>query len=340
MGRAEQGRTMLAFLGRRLLSAIVVMAAFSFVVFFLVQLPPGDFADVWAASRAAQGDMVTPDEVENIREAYGLNRPFVVQYLDWTFSLLQGELGFSFEFHKPVAQVLAERLPLTLGISFAALLIVYAVGVPLGIYSAVRHHSMVDYSATFIGYFGLATPNFLMALILVYLAQRWFGLSAGGVFSPEYLGQPWSWGKFWDLLSHLVIPVLVLGSAGTAAQVRTMRATMLDELSKPYVRAALASGKSYWRVIWKYPTRVAIIPIASTLGWELTLVISGAPIVGIVLSLPDMGPVFLQALIAQDMALAGVILLIYYLLVVIGTLASDLLLFWLDPRIRMGVESK
>lgn len=331
---------MLAFLGRRLIAAMIVMVAFSFVVFFLVQLPPGDFADVWAASRVAQGDVVTPDEVENMREAFGLNRPFVVQYADWVFSLLQGDLGFSFEFQKPVAHVLAERLPLTLAISFAALVIIYVVGVPLGIYSAVRQHKMVDYSATFIGYFGLATPNFLLALILVYLAQRWFGLSAGGIFSPEYLGQPWSWGKFWDMMSHLVIPVLVLGSAGTAAQVRTMRATMLDELSKPYVRAALATGKSPWQVILKYPTRVAIIPIVSTLGWELTLVISGAPIVGIVLSLPDMGPVFLQSLIGQDMALAGVILLIYYLLVVIGTLISDLLLFWLDPRIRMGVESK
>ena len=331
---------MLAFLGRRMIAAMIVMVAFSFVVFFLVQLPPGDFADVWAASRAAQGDTVTPDEVENIREAFGLNRPFVIQYADWMFSLLQGDLGFSFEFQKPVAHVLAERLPLTLAISFAALVIIYVVGVPLGIYSAVRQHKMVDYSATFIGYFGLATPNFLLALILVYLAQRWFGLSAGGIFSPEYLGQPWSWGKFWDMLSHLVIPVLVLGSAGTAAQVRTMRATMLDELSKPYVRAALATGKSPWQVVLKYPTRVAIIPIVSTLGWELTLVISGAPIVGIVLSLPDMGPVFLQSLIGQDMALAGVILLIYYLLVVIGTLISDLLLFWLDPRIRMGVESK
>lgn len=331
---------MLAFLGRRMIAAMIVMVAFSFVVFFLVQLPPGDFADVWAASRAAQGDTVTPDEVENIREAFGLNRPFVIQYADWMFSLLQGDLGFSFEFQKPVAHVLAERLPLTLAISFAALVIIYVVGVPLGIYSAVRQHKMVDYSATFIGYFGLATPNFLLALILVYLAQRWFGLSAGGIFSPEYLGQPWSWGKFWDMLSHLVIPVLVLGSAGTAAQVRTMRATMLDELSKPYVRAALATGKSPWQVVLKYPTRVAIIPIVSTLGWELTLVISGAPIVGIVLSLPDMGPVFLQSLIGQDMALAGVILLIYYLLVVIGTLISDLLLFWLDPRIRAGVESK
>lgn len=238
-----------------------------------------------------------------------------------------------------MALVLAERLPLTLGMAFAALSVVYLVGVPLGLYSAVRRQTVADYSATFVGYLGLATPNFLLALILVYLGHKWFGLSAGGVFSPEFVGQPWSWGKFWDFLAHMVIPVIVLGMAGTAAQVRTMRATMLDELGKPYVLAARASGLPFWKVVWRYPARVAIVPIAATLGWEITAVISGAPIVGIVLSLPEMGPVFLQSLISQDMPLAGSILLIYYVLVVLGTLISDILLFWLDPRIRLEVTS-
>lgn len=329
---------MVRFLVQRLIASALVLAAFSFVVFFLIQLPPGDFADAWAADRAADGDIVTPDELANIRAVYGLDRPFLVQYLGWMGDVLRGDLGFSFEYQKPVSQVLAERLPLTLGLAFAALTIVYLVGIPLGVYSAVRRHSIVDYSATFLGYVGLATPNFLLALVLVYLGYRWFGLSAGGVFSPEFLGQPWSWPKVWDFLAHLVIPVLVLGTAGTAAQVRAMRATMLDELGKPYVMAARASGLPMWKAIWRYPARVAIVPIVATLGWELTVIVSGAPIIGIVLSLPDMGPVFLQALISQDMPLAGSILLIYYLLVVIGTLLSDILLFWLDPRIRLGAD--
>ncbi|MCT4607994.1 MAG: ABC transporter permease [Pelagimonas sp.] len=328
---------MTRFFTQRLLSALFVLAAFSFVVFFLIQLPPGDFADAWAANKAADGERVTPQDLENFREVYGLNDPFIVQYLRWIGNVLTGELGFSYEYQKPVAHVLAERLPLTLGMAFAALTVIYLVGVPLGLYSAVRKRTLADYTATFFGYLGLATPNFLLALILVFFGYKWFGLSAGGVFSPEYLGQSWSWGKFWDFMAHLVIPVLVLGTAGTAAQVRTMRATMLDELSKPYVMAARASGLSFWKAIWRYPARVAIVPIAATLGWEITTVISGAPIVGVVLSLPEMGPVFLQSLISQDMPLAGAILLIYYVLVVIGTLISDILLFWLDPRIRMEV---
>jgi len=330
---------MTGFLIKRTMSAAVVLLAFSFVVFFLIQLPPGDFADAWAAAKAADGDRVTPADVANFREVYRLDDPFLVQYLRWFGNVLQGDLGFSYEYRKPVAHVLAERLPLTLAMAFAALAVVYLVGVPLGLYSAVRRHTVADYTATFVGYVGLATPNFLLALILVYLGHKWFGLSAGGVFSPEYVGQPWSWGATWDFLSHMVIPVVVLGTAGTAAQVRTMRATMLDELSKPYVAAARASGLPFWKAIWRYPARVAIVPIAATLGWEITTVISGAPIVGIVLSLPEMGPVFLQSLISQDMPLAGGILLIYYLLVVVGTLISDILLFWLDPRIRLEAEA-
>lgn len=329
---------MLLFLYKRLQSAAVVLFAFSFVVFYLVQLPPGDFADAWAAARTAAGDRVTPDEVENIRQMYGLDRPFLVQYVSWIGNVLTGDLGYSFEFQKPVSHVLSERLPLTLAISFGALFVVYAVGVPLGIYSAVRRQSPIDYTATFIGYIGLATPNFLLALILVYFGQKWFGLSAGGVLSPQFLGAPWTTAKVVDFLAHLIIPVLVLGTAGTAAQVRTMRSTMLDELNRPYVASARATGLPTHRAVLKYPTRIALIPIVATIGWELTSVISGAPIVGIVLSLPDMGPVFLQSLVNQDMPLAGAILLIYYLLVVIGTLVSDLLLFALDPRIRHGVE--
>jgi peptide/nickel transport system permease protein len=319
------------------MSTIIVLIAFSFVVFFLIQLPPGDYADTYAAARAADGDVVTPEEIQGIRDRFHLDRPFHIQYVHWFGKILRGDLGFSFEYKKPVTQVLSERLPLTLGIAFAALSIVYFAGIGLGMYSAVKYHSVTDYSSTFLGYIGLATPNFLLALLLVFLGYKWFGLSAGGVFSPEYAGQPWSLGRIADFLSHLVIPVIVLGTAGTAKQVRTMRATMLDELSKPYVTAARASGVSLKKTILRYPFRVAIVPIVATIGWQLTTVVSGAPIVGIVLSLPEMGPVFLQSLISQDMPLAGGILLIYYVLVVVGTFISDILLFWLDPRIRLGM---
>ena len=210
---------------------------------------------------------------------------------------------------------------------------------PIGVYSAVRQYSVSDHGFTILGYIGLATPNFLLALILMYLGHIWFGQSVGGLFSTEYLDAPWSWARFNDLLAHLWIPVIVLGTAGTAFQIRTMRAVMLDELNKMYVTAARAGGLSEFRLLLKYPVRVALNPIVSTLGWELTTIISGAPIVGVVMSLPDTGPLFLQALLDQDMYLAGAMILIYSVLVVIGTLISDLLLIALDPRIRLEAQN-
>jgi peptide/nickel transport system permease protein len=238
-------------------------------------------------------------------------------------------------YRRPVSDVIGERLGLTLALAFSTLLFTYVVALPIGIYSAVRQYSIGDHAMTLLGYLGLATPNFMLALILLYYGFKWFGLSAGGLFSPEFQEAEWSLARFWDMLAHLWVPVVVLGTSGTAFQMRTMRATLLDEINKMYVIAARAGGISEFRLLMKYPVRVALNPIVSTLGWELTNIISGAPIVAMVLSLPDTGPLFLKALMDQDMNLVGAMILIYCTLVVIGSVVSDLLLIWLDPRIRL-----
>lgn len=271
-----------------------------------------------------------------MRNLLGLDRPLYVQYFDWIGRVVQGDFGFSWEFRRPVADVIGERLPLTLILAFSTLLFTYLLAIPIGIYSAVRQYSVGDHAFTVLGYIGLATPNFMFALILLYLGHVYFGTSVGGLFSAEFENAAWSWARIVDLLAHLWVPVLVLGTAGTAFQIRTMRATLLDEVNKLYVTAARASGLSEFRLLIKYPVRMAINPIVSTIGWELTNIISGAPIVGIVLSLPDTGPLFVDALLNSDLYLAGALILIYCALVLIGTLVSDLLLMALDPRIRMG----
>jgi peptide/nickel transport system permease protein len=323
---------------QRLIGAILTLVAVSVVAFVLIQLPPGDFADAYANKKQQGGAVVSQQELEEMRRQLGLHRPLVVQYLRWAGGILRGDLGFSWEYRRPVAEVIGERLPLTLILAFTTLVFTYAVAIPIGIYSAVRKYSVGDHVATFVGYVGLATPNFLLALILMYFAYRWFGQSAGGLFSPAFADAPWSFARVLDLLQHLWIPVIVLGTAGTAFQIRTVRATLQDELHKMYVTAARAGGLSETRLLMRYPVRSAINPVVATLGWELTAIISGAPIVGVVLSLPDTGPLFLHALLNQDMYLAGAMILIYCALVIVGTFLSDLLLMALDPRVRQGVE--
>lgn len=241
----------------------------------------------------------------------------------------------SLEYKRPVVEIIGERLPLTLLLAFSTLFFIYSVALTIGIYSAVRQYSLGDHIFTIIGYVGLATPNFLLALILMYMGHKWFGQSVGGLFSPQFMEAAWSWAKLKDLLAHLWVPVVVLGTAGTAFQIRTMRAVLLDELNKMYVTAARATGLSEFKILMKYPVRIALNPIISTLGWELTRVISGAPIIGIVLALPDTGPLLLKALLDQDIYLAGAMILIYCVLVIIGTFISDFLLIVLDPRIRI-----
>ena len=322
----------------RLGASAVTLVAVSVVAFIVVSLPPGDFADAYAAKRIAGGDTITAAEMEAIRTQLGLNRPIFIQYFDWVTGLLRGDLGFSWDYRRPVAEVIGERLPMTILIAVGTLLFTYLAAIPLGIYSALRQYSKTDYTLAIIGYIGLATPNFLLALLLMYFANVWFGVSVGGLFSLEYQNAPWSWARLVDLLAHLWVPIVVLGTAGTAFQLRIMRATLLEELNKMYVTAARASGLSEFKLIMKYPVRLALNPIVATLGWELTTIISGAPIIGLVLSLPDTGPMFITSLINQDMFLAGAMLLIYSVLVMIGSLISDILLILVDPRVKMGVN--
>lgn len=327
---------MLNVIAHRLLSATLMMLAISVVAFALIQLPPGDFVDSYVNKKQQSGVIMTKDEVAEMRRTLGLDKPMYVQYFDWIGGVVQGDFGFSWEFHRPVSEVIGERLPLTLILAFTTLLFTYLTAIPIGIYSAVRQYSIGDHAFTVLGYIGLATPNFMFALVLLYFAHVFFGTSAGGLFSAEFENAPWSLARIVDLLAHLWVPVVVLGTAGTAFQIRTMRATLLDEVNKLYVTAARASGLSEFRLLIKYPVRMAINPIVSTIGWELTNIISGAPIVGIVLSLPDTGPLFVDSLLNSDLYLAGALILIYCGLVIIGTLISDLLLIAIDPRIRMG----
>ncbi len=330
---------MLTLIIRRIVATLVTLFLISVVAFILIQLPPGDFVDSYAGKKTQGGIIITQEELDAMRSRLGLNKPFYHQYLRWIGGVIRGDLGFSWEYHRPVADVIAERLPLTLILAFCTLVFTYLVAVPLGIYSAIRQYSVGDHTATVVGYIGLATPNFLFALILMYLGHMWFGMSVGGLFSPEFEDAAWSLARFGDMLMHLWVPVIVLGTAGTAFQMRTMRATLLDELNKMYVTAARAGGVPEFRMLMKYPVRMALNPIVATLGWELTNIISGAPIVGIVLSLPDTGPLFVNALLSQDMYLAGAMILIYCTLVIIGTFISDMLLMILDPRIRLEGQS-
>jgi peptide/nickel transport system permease protein len=331
---------MIRFILSRFVYMVLTMAAVSVVAFVLIQLPPGDFADSYANKRQQAGAPITVEELDNMRHQLGIDRPWYVQYGSWVSDMvLEGNMGYSWEWRRPVADVIGDRLPLTLALAFSTLFLMYLIAIPIGIYSAVRQYSITDHIFSTLGYVGLATPNFLLALILMYLGQKWFGQSVGGLFSPEYQDAPWSWGRVGNLIEHLWVPVIVLGTSGTAYLIRTVRASTLDELDKMYVTAARAGGLSPMRLLLKYPVRMALNPIVATLGWRLTYVISGAPIVGVVMSLPDTGPLFLHALLNQDMYLAGGMVLIYCAFTIIGTFISDLLLILVDPRIRMEGSS-
>jgi peptide/nickel transport system permease protein len=322
---------------QRFVIMVVMLAALSFIIFVVIELPPGDFADRRALSLRSTGVLVTQEEVIAIRHQLGLDRPWYVRYFTWVSNiLLHGNFGDSFAVHMPVSEVLGQRVGLTVSLALATIFFTYGMSIPVGIYSAIRQYSIGDYAFTFLGYLGMAMPSFMLALILLYISVIAFDSSVGGLFSPEYAEAPWSWAKTVDLFQHLWVPAVVLGTAGTAFEIRTMRATMLDEKNKLYVTAARAKGLPEWKLLLKYPVRVALNPIASTLGWELTAIISGAPLVSFVLALPDTGPLFLTALLDQDVYLSGAILLMYSALTIVGTFLSDVLLALLDPRIRYG----
>lgn len=327
---------MAQFIIRRLLYMIPTMFAVSLVAFIIIQLPPGDFLTSYIANISAGGETVTQDVIDGLNQQFGLDQPIYVQYFKWiTNIILRGDFGTSFAWRAPVESLIWSRLSLTVVLSVTTLLFTWAVAFPIGIYSAVNKYSLGDYVATFFGFLGLAIPDFLLALVLMYIAFKYFNQSVGGLFSPEYVDAPWDTAKVLDLLSHLWIPMIILGTAGTASLIRIMRANLLDELRKPYVRTARAKGLPEWKVILKYPVRVALNPFVSTAGWLLPSLVSGSIIVAVVLSLPTTGPMLLSALTTQDMYLAGAFILLLSILTMVGTLVSDVVLAWLDPRIRI-----
>ncbi len=330
---------MITYVIRRLVLALVTCWAISVISFIIIQLPPGDFVNSYIANLSASGSMVSAAEAEAMREQYGLNRPIWVQYGKWMGRVLQGDFGMSMEWGRPVLEVIGDRLWLTIVISIAAIILTWGIALPIGIYSAVRQYSIADYIFTLVGFIGLAVPNFLLALIIMYLGFKYFGANIGGLFSPEFELAPWSWAKVKDLIAHLPLPAFILALAGTAQLIRIMRANLLDELRRPYVTTARARGLQEWRVIMKYPVRAALNPFASTIGYLLPFVVSGSIVVSLVLSLPTVGPLLLRALVAQDMFLAGAIVLLLGVLTVIGTFLSDLMLMWIDPRIRSGMHA-
>jgi len=325
---------------KRILWIIPTLLVISMLSFLLIQLPPGDYLTSYISALEETGETVDAELVEALRKRYSLDDPIYVQYWRWIGGLLRGNFGRSFEWNKPVTELIFERLFLTVTISIATLIFVYATAIPIGIYSAVNQYSWGDYSFTLIGFVGLAIPNFLFALILMFVSDVIFGLSVGGLFSPEYQNASWSLAKFIDLLNHLWIPVIVLGTSSTASLIRVVRGNLLDELRKLYVVTAQAKGVPKIRLLLKYPVRVALNPVVSNIGWVLPQIVSGSIITSVVLGIPTTGPLLLRALMNQDMYLAGSMVMMLSVLTVIGTLISDLLLIWLDPRIRYESQSR
>lgn len=327
---------MLQYIIKRLLLLPLLLFIFSIISFMLIQAPPGDFVTSYVAELAASGSSVDKTQVEALREQYGLDRPMYVQYFKWIGKIVQGDLGVSLDWKKPNRELIGERLLLTIMLGLFTFAFTWMIAIPVGIYSATHQYSLLDYCITIFNYMGVAIPSFMTALVVMWLAFKHFGITVTGLFSPEFIDAPWSWPRFVDLMQHMWFPMLILGMDGTARLTRIMRANLLDELKKPYMEMARAKGLSEWRLVLKYPVRLAINPLMSTIGWYLPLIFSGSVVVSTVLNLPTIGPLLLRALIVQDMFLAGVIILIFCMLAIIGTILSDILLAWVDPRIRMG----
>ena len=315
---------------------IPTLFAISIITFVIIQLPPGDYLSTYIAELQSQGENVDISKIEALRAQYGLDKSMIEQYWFWVLGLLQGDLGFSFEYQLPVSEIVGDRLLLTLILNFTTILFIWLVSFPIGIYSATHQYSWGDYGLTFIGFIGLATPNFLLALVLLYFANVWFGTSIGGLMDPFYIDQPWSSAKVLSILEHLWVPVVVIGTSGTASMIRRLRANMLDELQKQYVITAKAKGLHPLKALIKYPLRTSLNPFIADIGNMLPQIISGSAIVSMVLSLPTTGPMLISALQSQDMYLAGSFLIFLAMLTVIGMFLSDLALAWLDPRIRLG----
>jgi len=327
---------MLGYLVHRLLIMIPTLLAISALTFIIIQLPPGDYLETYIAELESQGESVDPEKIQQLREQYNLDKPMIVQYLTWLGGLLRGDMGYSFEYSQPVSAIVGDRLFLTFVVTLATVLFTYIVSFPIGVYSATRQYSWGDYGLTFLGFLGLATPNFLLALVLLYVFNRYFGVSIGGLMEPEFVDQPWSAAKLVSVIQHLVVPTIVIGTAGTAGMIRRLRANLLDELQKQYVVTGRAKGLPPRKLLLKYPLRMSLNPFIADIGNLLPHMISGAAIVSVVMSLPTNGPMLLQALRSQDMFLAGSFLMIEAVLIVVGVFISDLALAALDPRIRLG----
>jgi len=327
---------MFGYIVRRLFVMIPTLLAISAISFFIIQLPPGDFLTTLINEQLSRGEGADMGNIERLRQLYGLDRPLIEQYFIWLGNALRGDFGYSFEYELPVTTVVGDRMFLTVVLTFATTLFIWIVAFPIGIYAATHQYSAGDYALTFIGFLGFAVPNFLLGLVLMYLFNVWFGTDIGGLMDRQYIDQPMSWAKFVSVLEHLLTPVIVIGTAGTAAMIRRLRANLLDELQKQYYITALAKGLPRRRALLKYPLRSALNPFIADIGSILPDLISGATIVSVVLNLQTTGPLLLSALQSQDMFLAGSFLLWLALLTVVGVLISDLLLAVLDPRIRLG----
>ena len=326
---------MIRYILQRLALLPALMIVYSFIIFVIIQAPPGDFLTSYVATRSSSGSSVSMEQMEALRATYGLDQPFIVQYWLWMKNLFAGDLGLSLEYQRPNADLIGEQIGLTIALALFSFVLTWAIAVPAGIYCATHQRSLIDHALTVINYVGVATPNFMLALVLMWVAFVWFDISITGLFSADYIDAPWSIARVLDLLSHIWLPALVLAIAGTARLTRIMRANLLDELNKPYVTTARAKGMTEWRLVLRYPVRLALNPLVSTIGWYLPALFSGSLIVATVMNLPNIGPLLLRALVNQDMYLAGGILLIYSFLTIVGTLLSDVLLALIDPRIRM-----
>jgi peptide/nickel transport system permease protein len=332
---------MLTFIVQRVLQFIPLLAVISVLTFALIELPPGDYLTMHIIQLEQSGTKVSEDEIARLTMQYGLDKPVHQRYLLWIWNILaHGNFGRSFQWNKPVSEVIGERIVLTIVISLCTLVFVWGTAIPIGIYAATHQYSIFDYFFTFLGFIGMAVPGFLLALVLMYVAFAYLDVSVTGLFSPEYADAPWSWAKISDMIQRLWVPIIVIGISGTASLIRVMRGTLLDELRKQYVTTARAKGVTERRLLFKYPVRIAINPMLSTIGWLLPFIVSGSAIVSIVLNLPTTGPVLLRALMYQDMYLAGSFVMILSVLTITGTLVSDILLALIDPRIRYGGVSQ
>lgn len=323
------------YIFKRLLIMIPTLLVTSALIFTVMELPPSNYFDTMVAEMQAQGEKADLSRIEFLKKEYGLDRPPVERYFRWVKGLLVGDMGYSFEYQLPVRDIVGDRLVLTMIVSFFTIIFTWAIAFPIGIYSATHQYSWGDYGLTFLGMIGLAIPHFLLALVFMYLANTWFGISIGGLVDPKYLNQPMSWGKLRSILEHLWIPVIIIGAGGTASMIRSVRANLLDELQKQYVVTARAKGLPPGRALLKYPLRMSLNFFVSDIGDILPSIVSGAEIVAIVLSLQTTGPLLIRALQNQDMYMAGSFLMFLSALTVVGVLISDIALAVLDPRIRL-----